>query len=140
MESFLSSKEKQALLDAHKTCREKRYADRIKTILHLNDGEDYSTISSWLLLNDSALRDYYNRYQTGGIDALMSNNYKGGLSYLSSEDLKTLEAHLLDKMYLHSKHIQCYILERYKVNYTVEGTRVLLNRMDFITLSVKASE
>ena len=69
MESFLSAKEKHALLDAHKTCKAKRYADRIKTILHLNDGADYETISAWLLLNDSALRDYYKRYQTGGLEA-----------------------------------------------------------------------
>ena len=57
MESFLSLAEKQALLDAHKACKQKRYADRIKTILHLNDGEDYQTISAWLLLGDSAFAD-----------------------------------------------------------------------------------
>jgi transposase len=137
MESFLSSKEKQALLDAHKACREKRYADRIKTILHLNDGADYETISLWLLLDDSALRDYFNRYQTGGLDALLSDNYKGSLSYLSSEELKTLEAHLSEKMYLHSKQIQQYISDHYKVNYTVEGTRVLLKRLGFVYKKTK---
>jgi transposase len=137
MDSFLSSKEKQALLDAHKSCREKRYADRIKTILHLNDGADYETISAWLLLNDSALRDYYNRYQTGGIDALMSDNYKGGLSYLSPDELKRLEAHLLEKMYLHSKHIQQYILDQFNVKYTPEGTRVLLSRLGFVYKKTK---
>ena len=137
MESFLSPKEKQTLLDAHKVCREKRYADRIKTILHLNDGADYETISAWLLLNDSALRDYYNRYQTGGIDALMSDNYKGGLSYLSPDELKTLEAHLLEKMYLHSKGIQQYILDIYKVKYTPEGTRLLLKRLGFVYKKTK---
>ena len=40
MESFLSPKDKQALLYTHKAFREKRYADRIKTILHFNDGAD----------------------------------------------------------------------------------------------------
>ncbi len=137
MKAFLNSKEKQTLIDAHKKCKEKRYADRIKTILHLNDGEDYQTISAWLLLNDSALRDYYNRYQTGGIDALMSDNYKGGLSYLSPDELKTLEAHLLEKMYLHSKGIQQYILDIYKVKYTPEGTRLLLKRLGFVYKKTK---
>ena len=50
MDSFLSQKGKQDLLQAHKASKHKRYADRIKTILHLNDGEDYKTISRWLLI------------------------------------------------------------------------------------------
>jgi len=137
MESFLSSKEKQALLNAHKTCKVKRYADRIKTILHLNDGADYQTISAWLLLNDSALRDYYKRYQTGGLEALLSDNYNGGLSYLSTEELKELDTHISDKMYLHSKHIQQHILKKYDVHYTVEGTRMLLKRMGFVYKKTK---
>jgi transposase len=137
MESFLSSKEKQALLDAHKVCKVKRYADRIKTILHLNDGEDYQTISAWLLLNDSALRDYYKRYEAGGLEALLSDNYSGGLSYLRSEEIEELGAHLDETMYLHSKDIQQHILTQYGIEYTTEGTRMLLKRMGFVYKKTK---
>lgn len=137
MESFLSAKEKQALLDAHKTCKVKRYADRIKTVLHLNDGEDFATISAWLLLDDSALRDYYKRYQTGGLEALLTDKYNGGLSYLSADELKELDTHISNKMYLHSKKIQQHILAKYNVYYTVEGTRMLLKRMGFVYKKTK---
>jgi transposase len=137
MESFLSSKERQALLEAHNVCKVKRYADRIKTILHLNDGEDYQTISAWLLLNDSALRDYYNRYKTGGIEALLSDNYTGGLSYLSPIEIVELNTHLEGTMYLHSKDIQQYIVTKYNVQYTVSGTRMLLRRMGFVYKKTK---
>jgi transposase len=137
MESFLTLKEKQALLDAHKTCKVKRYADRIKTILHLNDGEDYQTISAWLLLNDSALRNYYERYQGGGLEALLSDNYQGGLSYLTVEQIKELDSHLSDHMYLHSHNIQDYIFTQYGVKYTVEGTRGLLKHMGFVYKKTK---
>ena len=73
------------MLEAHKACKGKRYANRIKTILLLNDGEDYQTLSAWLLLNDSALRDYYKRYQTGRLEALLSDNYTG--AYLICQGL-----------------------------------------------------
>lgn len=137
MESFLSFKEKQVLLDAHKACKQKRYADRIKTILHLNDGEDYQTISAWLLLNDSALRDYYKRYQAGGLEDLLSDNYTGGLSYLSAPELKKLEEHLTSTMYLHSKDIKQYIEKKHGVVFTLEGTRILLKRLNFVYKKTK---
>lgn len=137
MESFLSSKEKQALLEAHKTCKIKRYADRIKTILHLNNGFSYEELSALLLLNDSALRDYYKRYENGGLDALLSDNYIGGLSYLSPIEIEELNTHLECNMYLHSKNIQQHILTEYGVEYTVEGTRMLLKRMGFVYKKTK---
>lgn len=137
MGSFLSITEKQALLDAHKSCKHKRYADRIKTILLLEEGLDYQTIASYLLLDDSALRNYYKRYQTGGLNGLLSDNYIGGLSYLSPSELIELEAHLTSHMYLHSKGIQHYIETTYGVCYTVAGVRVLLARLNFVYKKTK---
>ncbi len=80
--------EKEKLLFAHKGCKNKRYADRIEAILHLNEGEDYQTISKRLLLDDSTLRDYFSRYQSGGLEALLNDDYDRGLSCLDTEELK----------------------------------------------------
>ena len=91
----------------------------------------------WLFLNDSALRDYYKRYQTGGLEALFSDKYSGGLYYLSADESKELDTHISDNMYLHSKHIQQYILSKYNVYYTVEGTRMLLKRLGFVYKKTK---
>lgn len=137
MESFLKSKERQSLLLAHKSCKNKRYADRIKTILHLDDGQSYETISKWLLLDDSALRDYYQRYVSGGIDALLQDNYTGGLSFLSNKEQEKLSEHLEKTMYKFSKDIAHYINSTYSVNYTAEGVRLLLKRLGFVYKKTK---
>lgn len=137
MEEFLKRGEKEKLLLAHKGCKNKRHADRIKTILHLSEGEDYKTIAKWLLLDDSTIRDYFNRYQSGGLEALLNDDYAGSLSYLDSTQLKELEEHLRENMYLYSKDIKHYIEKKYDVIYTLEGVRALLERLDFVYKKTK---
>lgn len=137
MEAFLKRAEKEKLLFAHKGCKNKRHADRIKTILHLNEGEDYKTIAKWLLIDDSTIRDYFNRYQSGGLEALLNDDYGGGLSYLNTNQLKELEEHLTEHMYLYSKEIKHYIEKKYDVIYTPEGIRALLKRLDFVYKKTK---
>ena len=80
---FLSKAEEAELKRLHKKCKERRMADRIKTILLLNKGISYEQISEILLLDDSTLRDYYELYVSQGIQGLLQLHYKGGSSYLN---------------------------------------------------------
>ena len=47
------------LKEAHRAAQEKRHADKIKTILLLNEGWSYEQISKALLLDDSTPRRYF---------------------------------------------------------------------------------
>jgi transposase len=122
---------------AHRKQKDKRVADRIKTILNLNEGYSFHEISKFLLLDDSTLRSYYAIYSREGIRGLLEFNYVGGLSYLSTKEIEQLDVHLQKKMYLTSKEIAHYIEQKYGVNYTLAGVRGLLEKLDFVYKKTK---
>jgi len=71
MEQFLKAEERETLIEAHLAERDKRQADRIKTILYLDEGKTYGDIAKLLFLDDSTLRRYEREYEAGGLDALL---------------------------------------------------------------------
>lgn len=122
---------------AHRQQKDKRIADRLKTILYLNKGFSFAEVSELLLLDDTTIRTNYQIFIDQGEDGLLQYNYTGALSYLSSAELVELELHLQNKMYRSSKEIKKYIEQKYEVTYTVEGTRCLLSRLDFVYKKTK---
>ena len=122
---------------AHRHEKEKRIADRIKTILNLNDGYSFEEISKFLLLDDATLRSYFEIYIKEGLDGLLQLNYGSGLSYLSKYEMAKLDAHLQKNLYPTSKEIAHYIEQNYGVKYTVEGVRWLLHKLNFVFKKTK---
>lgn len=131
MKDFLSEEQIKLLEQKHRHCKEKRQADRIKTILGLNKGYEYKEISSLLLLDDSTLRNYYVEYVEGGIEKLVSDDYSGGTSRLSFEELQQLDEHLQEHIYTSSKEIKAYIEKEFGIVYTTEGVKNILSRLNF---------
>ena len=131
-QGFLSDKEEMELRRAHKQSKEKRIADRIKTILLLNKGYSYGEISTILMFDDSTLRSYYELYVSHGIEGLIKFNYKGGISYLNTDQLKELDHHLQVHTYLRAIEIREYIKQFFRVEYSTDAVRALLIRMGFV--------
>lgn len=129
---FLSDEEVKQLRQEHKHCREKRFADRIKAILFLNNGDSYEEIARRLMIDDSTTREYYSRYVQHGLAGLLQDGSKGGQSFLSAEQLIALENHLQQTVYLTAKEIKQYILQQFAIDYQVEAVRKLLGRMGFV--------
>jgi hypothetical protein len=72
---LLSNSEVKHLKRLHKRETNRKLADRIKTLILLNDGWNYSQISKILLLDDQTIINYESRYFEGGIDGLLSFDY-----------------------------------------------------------------
>ena len=134
---FLSKKEELELISSHRVQKDKRIADRLKTILSLNKGYSYEQISDLLLLDDNTIRNNYEIFVEQGLLGLLKYNYVKPLSYLSQEELQSLDTHLQRKMYLHSKEIRHYIETKYGITYTLEGIRALLGRLNFVYKKTK---
>jgi transposase len=81
----------------HKKEHERRFADRIKTILLLDEGLTYSRIAEILLLDDQTVRNYEQRFLEDGIDGLLSDNHKGGFSKLAPDQEANLKEHIVAK-------------------------------------------
>ena len=116
---------------AHRACRDKRAADRIKAVYSLGIGFPTEDVVEILMLDEETLRHYVKCYQAGGIEALIKNNYKGSSAKLTAEELKALDAHLENKTYLRVEAIIAYVKAKYGVIYSVSGMTNLLHRLHY---------
>ena len=132
MKDFLTPQDRKELQTEHTRERDKRMADRIKSILHLDAGWSYEAIAQALLLDDSTIRRYEKNYLKGGLECLLTDNYKGGFGFLSSSQEALLKKHLSEKIYLSCKEIVNYIKKEYGFTYSVGGVLHLLKRLGFV--------
>lgn len=132
MKNFLSAGQIKTLKEKHRYCKDKRQADRIKTILCLNMGYEYKDIAELLLLDDSTLRNYHAEYLEGGIEKLLGDDYKGRFCYLNEEQLQELDLHIQDTIYIDSKELAAYIEKAYGICYTHSAVKKLLHRLGFV--------
>lgn len=127
----LTSAEIIALKQAHRACKDKRAADRIKAVYSLGIGFSVDDVVEILMLDEETLRNYVKRYQLGGIKALIAEHYQGSVSKLSAIQLNELNTHLEQNTYLTVEAIIAYVYEQYDVSYTVSGMTDLLHRLKF---------
>ena len=132
MKNFqLNDEELEELRAAHRSSRDKRSAYRLNAVILLGGGWTSKQVSDALLIDESTLRSYVNRYRKGGVDKLLKDDYSGGLSYLSVLQKEGLEAHLREHTYLDTKEIVRYVDDRYGVRYSVSGITDLLHGIGF---------
>lgn len=134
---FLTDEQRVFLIRVHRAEKIRRYADRIKTILCLDDGMSYTEIARILLLDDSTVRDYEEQYRSGGLDELLLDGYRGGTAKLTAEQEQKLEAHLEEHLYSTAAEICEHVKETYAILYTVDGMRHLLKRLKFVFKKTK---
>ena len=130
MLSFLSSDQISELKLMHKTSDRKK-ADKIKSILLLNDGYLFEEIARILLIDDSTIRRWYSKFEEEGIKGLLRYNYHGSEGKLTKEQIESLNKHLEDTIYLSAKEICHYVKKKYGVRFTIKGMTNLLHRMEF---------
>src|SRR6266702_5397832 len=99
MKDFLTAREVLILHEAHHSIRFRKSADRIKTILALNQGLTYKETAKLLLLDDITIRRYEKAYKKKGIDGLLENRYQGSVANLTKEQEVELKEHLRSKIY-----------------------------------------
>ena len=88
---LLSNSEVKHLKILHKRETNRKFADRIKTVILLNDDWSYSKISKILLLDNQTIINYESKYFKGGIDSLLASDYKGELSALLVDNFQIIE-------------------------------------------------
>ena len=78
MKDYTLSKANIAKLErVHRNLRDKRQADRVKAVIALSKGWSAAQIAEILLFDEKTSRQYFERYQQGGLDALLDDNYSG---------------------------------------------------------------
>jgi len=128
----LTDKEINSLKTAHRGCKDKRLADRIKSVVLLGTGWTVAATAEALLLDQDTVRAYAQKYQQGGIETLLMMRHKGSVPKLDSRQLESLDKHLEENIYTRVQDIVAYVEETYGISYTVQGMTDLLKRLDYV--------
>lgn len=137
MKDFLQPKEVNVLEEAHRAALQKRAADRIKTILLLNEGYPYETIAHILRLDETTVRRYFKEYSKEGIDGLLEDHYHGSIGFLTLDEEAELTKQLKEHTYQTVKEVVLYVQQQYKRQYSIEGMTHLLHRLGFVYKKTK---
>ena len=127
----LSSKEIAELERSHRSLRDKRQADRVKAVLALSKDWSAAQIAEILLFDEKTTRHYFDRYQQGGLQALLEDNYSGAESRLDEHQMSELDAYLEEHILPDAKSVIAHIDNQYGVGYSVSGVTDLLHRLGF---------
>jgi len=138
MKGFLTNEQKKELLLELKKEDKRRYADRIRVILLLDQGKTYQSISEHLFLDEGTIANYRRRYKEGGLEGLIIDEYSGKRSFLSAEEKKILEEFLQSQICLSTKEIIHFIEKKFGITYSVSGVTDLLHRIGFTYKKAKS--
>jgi transposase len=128
----LTSKQLAALRVLHKTQRDKRFAYRLNAIILLGTGWTVAQVAEALLVDETTIYNWIEKYQQGSTDELLALHYQGKESKLTDAQESELAKHLDDNTYLDSNAIRDYIKKKYHVEYKPSGIKDLLARLGFV--------
>ncbi len=132
MNDYSLSKEKIAALKLlHRSLRDKRQADRVKAVIALSEGWSAADIARILLFDEKTARVYFERYQHGGVDALLDDHYSGADPKLDPHQMQELEAYLEDHLLPDATAVIAHIDKQYGVRYSQSGVTDMLHRLGF---------
>jgi transposase len=131
MYKILNKKERKELLDELKIERSRRYAERIKVILLLDEGKKYKDISDFLFLDEGTIANYRKRYREGSLEGLILDDYCTKRSKLNESKEQQLICDLDSRIFASTKEVVCHIYKKFKVKFSISGCNNLLHRLGF---------
>ncbi len=132
MKDYELSKEKIIELERlHRSLRDKRQADRVKAVVALSKGWSATQVAEILLFDEKTSRHYFERYQQGGLKALLDNNYTGAEPKLDTHQIGELDRYLQEHILPDAKAVVSHIDKQYGVHYSLSGVTDLLHRLGF---------
>ena len=76
MTPFLTEEQRKEYKRVHKKCKDKHFADRIKSILALDKGHSFEHIAELLMIDDTSVRRWHEQFLEGGIEVLLKDDYR----------------------------------------------------------------
>ena len=127
----MSPKQITELEQLHRRLHDKRQADRVKAVVALAKGWSAAQVAEILLFDEKTSRHYVERYQQGGVPALLEDNYRGADPKLDEHQMKELDQYLQEHLLPDAKAVIAHIEQCYQVRYSVSGVTDLLHRLGF---------
>lgn len=132
MDYTLTEQEIADLKRLHRATSSRNLADRVKAVVLLGIGWKPEQVAEALLIDEKTVRTYFYKYKEGGVCALFTTAWKGGIPRLTKEQEEELGQYLDDHLFHASKDIIEHIKKTYGVSYSISGVNVLLRRLGFV--------
>lgn len=127
----MTKAQRRELLSELRLERSRKYADRIRVILLLDQGKPAKQIAEFLFMDEGSVRNYRRRYEEGGIERLVNDHYIGRKAFLTEEQQFLLMLELESKVYPTTKSVIEFIKSEFGVIYSVGGVTDLLHQLGF---------
>lgn len=133
----LTQEEEKFLKILHKSTKDRRKADRIKTILLLNKGFSYTQTAEILLLDDETIKTIERRYCEDWKDKFLDDNYVYYSWKLNKDQEKEVSKYVEENIIMDSILVITFIKEKFNKNYTRQWVLALLHRLWFVFKKTK---
>jgi transposase len=126
----LSNEQRLYLEKLVKKTRDVNERNRVCVILGRDDGHSPSEIAAILRISESSVYDYQREYDSK--QKTINDPHPGKASKLTADQEDELKRHLSQTTYFKVSKICPYVLDTYKIKYTVAGMTNWLKRNEFV--------
>lgn len=133
MNTPLTIKEIYDLRKKHRSMKDRKEADKIKSILMFSDGYTAIEIAKILLIDDDTVRTWIKSYETSeNIDEWLSSKYIGYSGKLTKEEEIKVDFYVTNAVISDSKQVREFIEKSFAKTYSLSGITNLLKRLGFV--------
>lgn len=111
--------------------KDRKIADRLRVVLYKAEGHSHKDIAGLLQIGINQVTKILNRYLEGGIEALLTDNYRGSKPKLTLERQHLLTLELKTKIYNTAEQVIAWVEQQWGVRYGIRGMHYLLRRLGF---------
>jgi transposase len=132
MEIPLSTDNQQILFKLHRSTKDKKIADRIKTIILLSKGYTQKEVASILMLDVDTISKWVKKFKTSSnINTWLDDNYIAYKGKLTSQETSQLKTYLSENIILSVKQVISFVKEHFGKSYSESGMKDLLHSNGF---------
>lgn len=132
MQLPISPADRDQLTKLHKSAKDKRTADRIKTILLFDKGYTQKEIACILLLDEDTVRNWIKKYQSSSnLSTYFKDNHLAYCGKLNSCQLDQVGKYIRENIITDVKQVITFVKEQFGITYSKSGMNSLLHSLGF---------
>jgi transposase len=136
----LLPEEYQRLLAAEKIYRDSKVYRRIQAFKMLHNGHLNKEVAEFFSVDINTISDWINIYRKGGIEAILTFDYKGRPLKLKPEQISQLRYEASKGSFATSKDIRQYIIDNFGVEFREDYVPKLANKIGLSYRNTKAKK
>jgi transposase len=127
----LDKQTRQELEEQIRHTKKRKIADRLRVLLYKAERQSHREIAQRLQMSRTQVSRIMQRYQQGGVAALLGDKHLGSVPKLILEQQQRLQIELKTKIYHTAQQVIAWVKAQWSVTYHLRGMHQLLKRLGF---------